>query len=489
MSILALPMSLDDLEMAWLKEQYAEGYGKTGKVIAARNMLRNPNAEVDISGISALNLAVNTRDTVEKFSGASSVKCVTPGTVVNEGCYFTTNALRMLKGKSYRGSGRVKGPVGVTIRILAAQQKADGSFAIASANYVLTGNWDFLVTPVLNYNDQEPMPASGCSVQFATVTAPQAITFYVDCAVLQETTAVPEFFDGSTTDNNVFTYDWEGTPNNSSSIKWSREPVIGENFFPNPYAVNDDLSIWTKARGVLSFETDNPIGSGNRCWKFVSDGVVGAGFAPVINNGTYTGFSINVYPGMTLDTDVVINLDSNTYFRVEVGWNTPGGPVSTLGSIVGPGFKGKYSFTHTAPAGTTGLINIIYRFGPSAAFAANSPAGTTVLLSDIFVGTGEPSGTGKNTGDVFNSSIVYTDVNARDHAFLEKTHWAKTSGLVEPASLNDHKLAALRNATGLSVGTLTDIWIEYLKANSGLGVGPYSYADHEYAFYKLRLGL
>lgn len=81
------------------------------------------------------------------------------------------------------------------------------------------------------------------------------------------------------------------------------------------------------------------------------------------------------------------------------------------------------------------------------------------------------------------------DINSRNSEYLERSYWAKTSGLtpVEKYSIADHQMASLKASEGMN-GTINDLLNNFFRRQSGLPASA-SASDHELAFYQNKLGV
>lgn len=433
MSILSLPMSLDDLELAWLKESYCEGYGKTGKAIAARNYVLNPNAEVNTTSVSALGSTV-TRDTTDKWSGSASYKCVTDGLTTQEGvlCFLGTNR----KGR-FKGSARVKFPNGAQYSLIYRHLNASGGGAIDTfVNMVGTGNWQYVETALSTVLGTSLN--SGNEWFGIRVIGTQAVTFWVDELVLSNSSGFsPIYFDGSVTDNNVWTYDWEGTPNNSSSIKWAKEPVESENIYvDNPNFEGPSIAIYALSNCTAELSNEQ-VYEGSQSLKLTC--TVSAATPQVyLPAGSTT--ANRFLPGVTYTFSA---------WSYSPETNTGNGPRIRIGGALmingeGSNITIKGRWVRHVLTFTTSLTAI-----PLVGLSVSNGVGDVTYWDKATIVIGSEardfSGDSPNAAWLapYTGAVMY-DVNARDLAYIEKNYWAKLSGLSEPASLADHKLAALR---------------------------------------------
>lgn len=505
MSILSLPMSLDDLELAWLKESYSEGFGKTGKCICARNYVKNPSAEVDVASTGVIGAGtVITRDTVEKFTGSASFKTVTGGSA-NDGIAFymrsTVNAFAVGK---YRGVIRIKGTPGDQFFIegLVVINGSNVYQSTLTKTITCDGTWQTFDTPVLDLT--LPSFTSSSHVLNIRQTGAGVKTVYIDSVIFANGSNIPSYFDGDTVDNNVWTYERSFIPHNSSSIKWAKEPIYAENLIVDPYFVNKNtnptLGGWALYKSsappisVFDSEIPSPPPCGGPVLKVVNDGtataycyiaaswagVGGAGASAIRQGVTYT---LSYYIRQRSGTPTTCGLlsvsngaGSNAAFPIAT--NSSGGAISS---------EWKRVVRTGVAAVDNGIDNIIWISIPNgvweieiAGVAINIGSNPVVIPQEMAVWR----------GSVSNSPSAMYDVNARDLAYIEKAYWAKLSGLSEPASLADHKLAALRTLLSVSSGSIGELWATYLTNNSGLSpASKWSLSDHELAFYKSQLEL
>jgi hypothetical protein len=145
-----------------------------------RNML-SVNAssfETDTSGTTAVSGATRTRVTTEHWTGAAALQVVTPGSVVNEGVglYLADTAYR--PGQLVMASVYLKGTGNVVVKFVES-----GVSQLGFVNITLTSTWTrYSVLATL------PNPLTSghnYGIEVCTRTSAQAITFYVDGAMIE----------------------------------------------------------------------------------------------------------------------------------------------------------------------------------------------------------------------------------------------------------------------------------------------------------------
>lgn len=490
MSILQLPLTIDDLELAWLKEDYAEGWGKTGKAIVQRNLSGNPNFEINLNNTGTVQTCTRTRDTVEFYSGVASMKCVTGGAISDGAVMSTFLNTGHSKNKTFRAAARVKGTVGETVDILIVKRYDDLTFGVVTTQFTFTGGWDFVPTGALTLI-KDPDNTSSLSMQVRARTA-SVVTFYVDSVIIVEGSDIPQYFDGSTSSDNIFEYSWEGAVNNSSSLKVSKngKPILFTNLFPNPNCINDDIASMPALRGVASYEVNNPI-TGSKSWRIDSTGAAGSGCSMTIGlNGIY-GNMFTCSPGEIVYVGANIRTLPGQYGRIELqfldGANTSLGAFAA--SNPNPGTTQFTVASATAPVNTV-KIAVILRFSDAPTFATNAVGVIGVFdnlqIAKVAFTKRIDSGDRAWTGNQYTSSYVAFDTRG-SIADFEFSYWAKRSGLtpMEQWTLADHKMTALA-ALGFNSGTIGERWVSWMRS---LVPGAVSMADTEMAFYKSQLGL
>lgn len=183
------------------------------------NFLVNPSAVGTTTGWGPSGAVTNTIDTIEHHSGVSSLKCVTTGAAIGEGTTITCNAsLIAAPGDTYSGTVWVKAPGGAAL-YAAIRSASTGDTVV---NFTGTGDWQKIAV------EGHVVPSSGVQTPFLMVRtrdAAQAITFYVDDAVLERgAVSGGDYFDGATTLPG-YGFAWTGSANTSASFMYDLDYV------------------------------------------------------------------------------------------------------------------------------------------------------------------------------------------------------------------------------------------------------------------------
>lgn len=180
------------------------------------NRVKNPSFSINTYGWGPLVSAAISRDSSFKYSGAASLKVVTPGVAPLEGTYsgiFSNPDLTA--GSKFSVSAMVIAPLDSTLEIIAASTGA----GVGNVSTTITGTGDWQLVKAENAT-----LGAGLNpyLVIRTKTSAQPITFYVDNAIVETGTTVGTYFDGSTS-NSVFTkHAWTGTENASNSTEISQ---------------------------------------------------------------------------------------------------------------------------------------------------------------------------------------------------------------------------------------------------------------------------
>lgn len=180
------------------------------------NLCPNPNFETSAATWTLLGSTI-TRDTVTKYAGAASLKVVTTGAATGQGTYSDASNLGYDTGLKFSVSAYVNAPAGATMEIVAASTGAGASNV--TATFTGTGAWQLVKA--------EGATTGANASQYMVIrtrSTAQAITFYVDNALVQFGTVVGSYFDGSSTGTDGVYYSWYGTANLSSSYEAAPQP-------------------------------------------------------------------------------------------------------------------------------------------------------------------------------------------------------------------------------------------------------------------------
>ena len=200
----------------------------SGWTVQATNLATNPSAEANATNWAGVSSATTSRVTTEAHLGTASVQVVTPGAVAGEGVSYAENVSGML-ANTYAAGIWVKAPVGTA---LYAVTRSQGGSALDSSQVQFTGTGDWQYVPTNPITGQAG--ATSLQVLVRTKTA-QAVTFYVDNAILVKGSAAQAYFDGDTVGDNFDLYAWTGAAGASTST-WSTRTATSRPQTDDEYA-------------------------------------------------------------------------------------------------------------------------------------------------------------------------------------------------------------------------------------------------------------
>lgn len=171
------------------------------------NLLPNPSAENGMTGwLNWLATSV-TPETAVVHGGTTALKVVTPGVQGAEGVAADLPAAPNLAGNHYSAGVWVLAPAGAKMWMFLRTQgavSADGT----RTNFTGTGNWEYITA-----NDRVAQAdATKLQVHIRTNGTFQAVTFYVDDAILFQGRNATGYSDGNSPG-----WVWNGTANASTS--------------------------------------------------------------------------------------------------------------------------------------------------------------------------------------------------------------------------------------------------------------------------------
>ncbi len=516
-----LPRSIDDLELAFYRENYAEGWGLNGTVLAATNYIRNPSAETNSNGwvSSGPGTIGVTRDTTDSHSGAASIKVVTDGTNANQGCRYIIPAtgVSIPSDSIYRAGFWVKGTAGQSVCTRTRNEYSDLSFDLVQSDpIVLTGSWQWISTP-----NGIPVDFFKTLVQvwvgvFTTVALPT--TFFVDDSVCSLGTAEPVYFTGGSTNDSNFSYVWEGTPNASASYKYSLKP---SEYFGLGSVGDVEYEYWAAWSGLtpkrqfslgdhmlaglrniyIPFPGD-PITVARRNYALNPMGVSGGAFSSWLSNRwSWTNSYITGGPAsqptairITAPADQLASTLRGIDVYGSMDPPTPGGPFSPE---IKPGDT--VSFSVDSRLSIDGGVRLQIRFHDGVNWTGAIVTNSTVpTLANVYSGSGVLTATAPPGSKYF----CVTARNANPLNFLAGTTWDFTNFLITVNDTNPAFFAVgrtnLTRWSGVANASytelmdpsqhgITDLLMARFMAGSGLTSG--TMADHELAYYKAQLGL
>lgn len=165
-------------------------------VVVRTNRILNPSFEVDTAGwIPAVSTTV-TRTTAQAHRGTGALQAVTQGANLGEGTYTSPGAGGAITaGTLFSASAWILAPAGAKMELLATCTGSGGTTAIT--RFDGTGAWQYVkaegANPPSNLN-----PYVVIRTSTASGSAAQAITFFVDEAIMEYTPTIGLYFDGAT---------------------------------------------------------------------------------------------------------------------------------------------------------------------------------------------------------------------------------------------------------------------------------------------------
>ena len=320
------------------------------------NLVTNPSFEVDIAGWENASNATLTKSSEQAFIGSSSLKVVPVST--GAVTFIISNNLNIVGGETYTVSTYVYS-TGNTTQFHAYYY--DASNAIISQPYysvlAITANtWARASWTVT-------VPSNAVSMRLLFI-APIGATAYYDAVLLERSSALGTYFDGSTDPE----AQWTGTAHNSTSRlrgpsgelrntnKYSPATKTRTNLITNPsFEVN--TTGWSANSASAAVRSTAQAYVGSASLLGTSNGVVN--FGPwsnpqpaVIAGNTYTG------------SGYVRDINTGIGYRALIQWlNSSDAIISTsFGVTATPTNTGwtRFSVTATAPAGAVKAVLAIY---------------------------------------------------------------------------------------------------------------------------------
>lgn len=181
------------------------------------NWIRNANFEVDASLWTTTNAATQSRSTAQSHSGSASLQVVTAGSTSGEGVYSSTYTVPgVVTGTPYAAGIWVLAPVGAAMEALANTVGTGGSVPVVQ--FTGTGAWQYVSMPNNTAN-------SGAApyILVRTRGTAQAITFYLDDAMLEVGVSVAGSYFDTTVVPRGYAVGWQGTANASATNLWDAD--------------------------------------------------------------------------------------------------------------------------------------------------------------------------------------------------------------------------------------------------------------------------
>lgn len=180
---------------------------QSGTTVLRTNLIANPSFDTNVTGWTASNASIARRSDVSKFGTHSAL--ISPSSNTGSVSY----ALSIASAGDYMFSAWVYTPEDKNIQIVSGS-----TFAVPA------DTWTRISSVV-------SLPSGSTSVGISSVDS--AIPFYVDGAFLEAGTTLKPYFDGASTDELGWNYEWTGTANASTSTAKALN-TRRTNLMPNP---------------------------------------------------------------------------------------------------------------------------------------------------------------------------------------------------------------------------------------------------------------
>lgn len=278
------------------------------------------------------------RTTSQHHSGVAAVACTTPGLSTAEGvAYFTS--LTGMPGNPFSSGVWVWAPAGATLYMVT---RTVGSISQDTPSTIFTGTgaWQW----VSANNNVAQSDATSAQIQIRTATTAQAITFYVDDAILEQAYQVGPQFDGSTSPDSDLTAAWTGTVGASTSTL-SAPTVVGCSAPITTNGFGFQSSKWSKSGSkslrVMAGNASASNASFTDVYPFT-----------VVPGATYTVMATGYLPAVQTGSGATSAFARSVCARFTQGSELIQGP--QLSNAVG---EQMLYFTFTVPAGRT-TVNV-----------------------------------------------------------------------------------------------------------------------------------
>lgn len=185
--------------------------------IVRTNWIRNSSFETDASLWTVTNAASISRVTTQAHRGSASLRVITGGTTSGEGVYSSTYTVPgVYQGMPYAAGIWVLAPAGATMEALANTLGTGGT--VPTVAFTGTGSWQYVAMP-------NNLSSSGITPYIIVRTrgTAQAITFYIDEAILETgVSSVGAYFDTANAPQGFVT-GWAGAANASATLMWDAD--------------------------------------------------------------------------------------------------------------------------------------------------------------------------------------------------------------------------------------------------------------------------
>jgi hypothetical protein len=316
---------------------------RTGSPTTYTNLCLNPSFETNTTNWSSYQGATISRVTTEHYNATASLKVVHPGTgSANQGAQ--TDMITVSPSTTHYASCYVKGTAGVYIVLQIDAYTSGGVYqASSSAVVLLDGSWQRIsVSRALAATEAKIVVAAYASL---------GTTFYADAFLIEQSTTLADYYDGTTTSTADTDYAWTGTTNNSTSTKsvyaMTTATIDGFDYFDfdgvihlvaavngSIYRSTDDGRTWTICTGgTYTAGTDvclNQYNSG----LYITTGASADNILIYNGTTTLTGYTSLATPAAPTVVKTGLAATTYTYYYKIAAVNTVGYSIASLATSV-----------------------------------------------------------------------------------------------------------------------------------------------------------
>jgi hypothetical protein len=197
----------------------------SGTVNVRTNLITNPSFELDTASWSSGQASIIQSSNFAYTGAYSALTTITSGSDTNIATYTQTG---IVSGQAYTYSAWSYVPVGSPLAGRTLNVGIEGAGATyttlgSSSAVLVAGSWvrSWLTVTATSFG------SFGFVHRYSGAFAVGA-TIYTDAVLLEQSFALGDYFDGSTTASGDFTYAWSGTANASSSNQVGKNLLIGD---------------------------------------------------------------------------------------------------------------------------------------------------------------------------------------------------------------------------------------------------------------------
>ena len=330
------------------------------------NLCTNPSFETNVTGWSGTSASI-ARSSSYAYSGTHS-GLVTPGSTSGLVSFSSTT----VANHPYYLSVWVYAEEATSLRLSIASPAVTGTTVS-----ILADTWTRLSLP---------FTADSTSTTYSIGTVGSTQPFYVDAVLLEQTTVLREYFDGSTIDDLGWDYSWSGTANASTSIASALMAVVRRNLMANPSFGTNTSDWYALGTSIARITSDAYVGTAclESTYTSTSGSTATSANPSNVNEGESVTFSVYVK-----------DVDSSVQHRVNIEWYT--GVDDYLGTVTGTATTisssgwTRLSVSGTAPALTGyAIFNIVPVTAPAVGTKIRIDAALCeygLVVSDYFDGS------------------------------------------------------------------------------------------------------